>query len=209
MTFEKDIANAEFLILGAFAPKRDGAAVSILLIGNAGPAMFEKFAAERNPRADTLDDWTRETLSPIARDHGADVVFPFDRPAPPFITWAREAGIGHSSPLGMMIHPQYGLWFAFRAAFLFESDQGVTELASQADSPCDTCPDKPCLTACPVGAFQPGRYEVETCRDHVRGGPGAECYHCGCLARRACPVGRAYIYEPRQHEFHMRAFVKG
>jgi len=30
----------------------------------------------------------------------------------------------------------------------------------------------------------------------------------GCLARRACPVGQYYAYEPEQMHFHMLAFRK-
>jgi hypothetical protein len=29
----------------------------------------------------------------------------------------------------------------------------------------------------------------------------------GCLARRACPVGREYAYDPAQARFHMQAFL--
>jgi hypothetical protein len=29
----------------------------------------------------------------------------------------------------------------------------------------------------------------------------------GCRARRACPVGRGYHYDPKQAAFHMRAFL--
>jgi hypothetical protein len=28
----------------------------------------------------------------------------------------------------------------------------------------------------------------------------------GCLARRACPVGKDYVYDPAQMQFHMTAF---
>ena len=37
----------------------------------------------------------------------------------PFLTWARRGGAGHVSPLGLNIHPTYGLWHAYRAALLF------------------------------------------------------------------------------------------
>jgi hypothetical protein len=30
----------------------------------------------------------------------------------------------------------------------------------------------------------------------------------GCLARRACPVGRGFTYHPIQAQFFMRAFVE-
>jgi hypothetical protein len=30
----------------------------------------------------------------------------------------------------------------------------------------------------------------------------------GCLVRRACPVGRAYLYDQAQAAFHMTAFLQ-
>jgi hypothetical protein len=97
--------------------KLDGAC--LLLVGNAGPAMFERFAAERNPAHDKMDDWTREVLSSLAAGLGARAVFPFDEPHPPFLRWAQLAGAGHVSALGLNIRADFGLWHAFRAGFIF------------------------------------------------------------------------------------------
>ncbi|MEM7637353.1 MAG: hypothetical protein AAF299_22550 [Pseudomonadota bacterium] len=87
---------------------------SLVLIGNAGPAMFNRFASERDPAHDLMDQWTREVLAPLADELGARAQFPFEMPHPPFLTWARAAGAGHTSPLGMNIHPKFGLWHAYR-----------------------------------------------------------------------------------------------
>ena len=57
------IGRASFTALGWFAPGPDdrvpGDARFVILIGNAGPAMFRRFARERDPSRDKLDDWTR------------------------------------------------------------------------------------------------------------------------------------------------------
>ena len=123
----------------------------------------------------------------------------------PFLTWGRRAQCGHLSPLGLNIHPVYGLWHAFRAALLFDQDPGLPAIAA-APSPCDSCIGKPCLTACPVGAFAPDGYDVAACAEHLMAPAGGECMDGGCLARRACPVGTAYRYAPDQMRFHMVAF---
>ena len=117
------IRRAAFVPIGWFAPTVEdrvpGEARFVILIGNAGPDMFRRFARERDPARDTMDDWTREVVSNLARGLDASPVFPFDTPPLPFLTWARRAGAGHVSPLGLNIHPTYGLWHAYRAALLF------------------------------------------------------------------------------------------
>lgn len=180
---------------------------ALVLVGNAGPAMFSRFASERDPAHDLMDDWTRDVLTPLAGQLGARVVFPFDIPHPPFLTWALAAGAGHTSPLGMNIHPKYGLWHAYRAAFIF--DEAVEfQAANNTVSPCESCADKPCLATCPVGAFSPDGYDVAACAAHLSTPEGERCRTDGCMARNACPVAREYFFSPDQTRFHMLAFMK-
>ncbi|MFO1034311.1 MAG: hypothetical protein U1E15_09645 [Hyphomicrobiales bacterium] len=201
------IRREGFEPLGWFAPgEADGVAARfVILIGNAGPAMFWRFARERNPQRDTLDGWTRAVVTPLAADLGAEAVFPFDVPHRPFLTWARKAGAGHVSPLGLNIHPTYGLWHAYRAALLFPVAFDLPEHKS-GPHPCESCEAKPCLSTCPVSAFDGLSYDVRVCGRHVLSGAGAACVAGGCLARLACPAGKGYVYEPEQIQFHMRAF---
>ncbi len=205
------IDRAGFIAFGWFAPlPADNAPPQtrfIILIGNAGPAMFRRFARERDPQKTLLDDWTREAATTLARDLSAAAVFPFDKPPLPFLTWARRAGAGHISPLGMNIHPTYGLWHAYRAALLFPVVFDMPALSAGAH-PCETCDEKPCLSSCPVNAFTQSGYDVTACAIHVSSAGGGDCKSRGCLARRACPVGQAYSYTPQQAEFHMNAFLK-
>jgi hypothetical protein len=74
-------------------------------------------------------------------------------------------------------------------------------------SPCDSCIDRPCLTACPVDAFTSAGYDVSSCVAHIAAPAGADCVSNGCLARRACPVGVQYRHLPEQARFHQRAFL--
>lgn len=205
------IDRAGFTTFGWFAPAPSDNAPAdarfIILIGNAGPAMFRRFARERNPATTLLDDWTRDVVTALARELDAAAAFPFDKPPLPFLTWARRAGAAHISPLGMNIHPTYGLWHAYRAALLFPVVFDLPPHATGAH-PCETCAEKPCLTACPVSAFTSAGYDVSSCATHVGSVAGAECKSRGCLARRACPVGREFSYTPEQAQFHMRAFLK-
>ncbi len=210
------IAREGFVALGWFEPgagdgvpeSADGkAARQVLLIGNAGPAMFQRFQRARDVDRDCLDDWTRAVIDPLAAQLGGGAAYPFDKPALPFLTWAKRARAGFTSPLGLNIHPVYGLWHAFRAAILLPV---VFDLppASTTVSPCETCEGRPCLSACPVGAFDGMAYRVGPCVEHLEAHPQGACMTAGCLARHACPVGVGYRYAPAQAAFHMTAFVK-
>lgn len=183
------------------------AAKFVILIGNAGPDMFRRFARERDPLRDAMDGWTRDAVTSLARDLDARAVFPFDIDPPyPFLTWARRAGAGHVSPLGLNIHHTYGLWHAYRAALLFPVAFDLPPV-SPGNHPCETCETKPCLSTCPVSAFDGTRYDVEGCAGHLKTPQGGDCMSRGCLARHACPVGQEFAYAPAQAQFHMRAFL--
>lgn len=205
------IRRAGFTPLGWFSPAAEdrvpNGARFVILIGNSGPDMFRRFARERDPSQHTMDEWTRDVVSVLARDLDAQAVYPFVMDPPwPFLTWARRGGAGHVSPLGLNIHATYGLWHAYRAALLFPVAFDLPE-ASAGAHPCEACTEKPCLTACPVEAFDDKTYNVAACARHLGSRAGATCMSGGCLARHACPVGQAYAYAPAQAEFHMRAFL--
>ncbi len=208
------VAAAGFLCRGGFHPGPGdgvpGAAAdgteTLVLLGNAGPAMWRAFGAAPS-RLGGLDRWTRATVSALALRMNARALFPFDQPYPPFQRWAMKAENLRPSPLGILIHPEYGLWHAYRGALLFGRKIALPPVEPR-PIPCDTCRDKPCLSACPVEAFTQGRYDVPKCVGHVAGPRGGECLEGGCLARRACPVGRDYAYAPDQARFHMEAFLR-
>jgi ferredoxin len=183
---------------------------TLVLLGNLGAAMWPVFS--RSPELadhapDPLDRWTRRILDGIAGGLGATAFYPFGGPPwLPFQRWATKADAVGSSPLGVLIHPDYGLWHAYRGAFAFAETLALPARDSR-PRPCDSCAERPCLSACPVGAFQPTGYDANACRDHVAGPEGAACRDAGCLARLACPIGREHAYPPAQMVFHMAAFI--
>jgi ferredoxin len=185
------------------------AAGTLVLVGVVGRSSWDAFQAADESRQirDPLDRWSRRIVGELAAELGAEALFPFGGPPfLPFIRWARRAEAVYPSPIGPLIHPDYGLWHAYRGALAFADtiDLPSPEVRPR---PCDTCADKPCLATCPVGAFSPQGYDVPACIGHIGGGQGGSCLGGGCLARRACPVGVTYQYEPAQMGFHMRAFL--
>jgi len=188
--------------LAADAPAR-----TLVLAGNAGPQMWRAFDAARALGAMTLDQWSEHVLGALASRLGARAVFPFQRPYLPFQRWARRAEACHPSPLGLLIHPEYGLWHGYRGALLFAAAIELPPPDHRA-SPCARCADRPCVTACPAGAFDGGAYDVPACARHLAQVPEPACMDGGCVARHACPVGRDYRYLPAQARFHMQAFLR-
>jgi hypothetical protein len=188
------------------APERNR---TLVLIGNAGPALYDTFfAASGLIGADPLDDWTRDVLRPVAAQFGARAAFPSDGPPwLPFQRWAMRAEGLRASPLGVLIHPEFGLWHAYRAALIFDKRLDLAATPVQAH-PCDSCTTRPCLSTCPVGAVTETGYAVDNCAVHVASPAGQACRAFGCLARRACPVGAEHRYPDRALAFHMAAFLR-
>ena len=142
----EDIAAAlegtGFICRGGFKPGPEDAVPEVtaatdavlVVIGNAGSAMWPHFdaardAGQREQTQNPLNDWTAEVMRPIAAQLGARVHFPFDRPYHPFQRWAMKADSVWQSPLGPLIHPQYGLWHAYRAALLTKARRGQAPIA--------------------------------------------------------------------------------
>jgi len=213
----EDLHHFGMHILGALAPdetdnvppcQNGQPTKTVLLIGNAGARMWNCFQTERQQESDPLDAWTRRSLTPIAQNHGFDVVFPFEGPPfLPFSHWGTKAGAFFVSPGVPNIHPIYGSWFGLRGAFLSPEDCRDLAPPPFTQSPCDTCYDQLCIEACPASALSEQNYDVVRCIEYTRASPGYPCIKNGCRARHACPIGQDYAYGQAQAEFHMRGFV--
>lgn len=182
---------------------------TLVLLGFRDPSCWPAFEASaefRDGQAHPLDRWSRRLIDELARRHAALSVYPFSGPPWwPFQRWAARAEGLRASPLGILMHPRFGLWHSYRGALLFEACLDLPAPVPAAH-PCDTCEGRPCLGACPVGAVSEGGFDSNCCRDFVRAA-GAECRESGCLARRACPVGAEYRHVAAQATFHMAAFA--
>ncbi len=189
-------------------PLPDGkAAGTVVMAGNVGPAMWAAFSKSDWQTRNPLDDWSHRVLGALAERFAGAAVFPNDGPPYiPFQRWGRRAEALHHSPLGILIHPDHGLWHGYRGALLLPGRLDLPAPDTR-PSPCDSCADRPCLSTCPVGAFTGGGYDVPACVGHMTAPAGEDCRQTGCRARRACPVGRDYIYDPAQANFHMEAFI--
>ena len=199
----------------------DGRAAAVLwLVGNVGGSLWDAFAASPfagDGHPNPLDRWSRQVGDALAREYGGLALYPFTGPPEqpsyhPFQQWAARSEPVHTSPLMLRIHPQYGLWHAYRFAMVFPTleplDRDALRAPVQGESPCVSCADQPCLTACPVDAFDGQAFAVQRCSDHLHSAAGTHCMENGCQARNACPVATKLRYAPAQRAFHMAAFAR-
>lgn len=187
-------------------------AAAVLAIGVTGGAMWPHFERWRMAQADRggvdpLDRWSKIVIDALADAVGAQACYPSDAPYHPFQAWAMRAEGLKPSPLGILIHPRYGLWHSYRGALLFATwDGDALSSGPRGLHPCDTCREKPCLSTCPVGAVLPEGFDIAGCRQHLASEEGqGGCMLSGCLARNACPVGGDFRYPEAQLRFHMQA----
>jgi len=213
---ERALEQVGLVLRGAFHPEPedgvpalpDGAtAGTLVLAGNVGPSMWRAFADDKPGGDDPLEQWSGNVLGPIAARFGGAAHLPGGPPYLPFIRWAQRAGPVRPSAIGMLIHPDFGLWHAYRGALALPERIDLPP-PDERSRPCDSCADKPCLTACPVNAFKPDGYDVPACVDYLGNEAGNRCLSHGCAARHACPVGRDTTYSSAQASFHMEAFLR-
>lgn len=212
-------AASGLAVRGAFHPRPedgvpllpDGAAAGTLVLLGFVPGLgWDDFAASAEAADgmdEALDRWSARVTGQLAARLGAAALFPWGGPPYlPFQRWAQRAETVFASPLGILLHPDWGLWHSYRGALALRERIGLPARAAQ-HSPCESCQTKPCLSACPAGAFVPGHYDVAACAAHVDGPDSGACLPKGCAARRACPVGAQWHYGEAQARFHMSRFL--
>ena len=192
-------------------------AAVVWMVGQVGSECWNVFAASSfyaDGLPDPMDRWSKSIGYQLAQELGGVAVYPSDGPPYyPFQRWAQRAEPLRTSPLMLQIHPEFGLWHAYRFALvlpvLLETDRWEIGQITQHPAPdiCLQCDGQPCLSACPVQAFTGAGYEVDRCSNHLHGPDAYACKSTGCLARHACPVGAAQRYTPQHAAFHMAAFA--
>ncbi|WP_299680484.1 ferredoxin [uncultured Roseobacter sp.] len=208
MTLDRIAALAEpsgLFVMGS-ASLEDG--TSLVMVGASAGLwpVFTVSAEYADGQADPLDRWSKRVIGAMAAEVSARTAYPSDGPPYlPFIAWALRTGRFFQSPTGMMVHDEAGLMISIRGALLFDAPLAAPARAQA--SPCDSCTDTPCLTACPVGALSAeNAYDVPRCKGFLDTAEGADCMTRGCRVRRACPVSEHFGRAPAQSAFHMKAF---
>ena len=113
---EDAVRETGLVVRGGFRPlgadeeeEIPGGAKTVILVGNAGAAMWSAFAAQvgetqRRDADNPLDDWTREVLDKVAGELECRALYPFDGPDYlPFQRWPLRTGTLFVSPIGPLI----------------------------------------------------------------------------------------------------------
>ena len=138
------VPTASFFAAASILRQASCAASGIIGCAGSDPSCWSGRRARRRGRiscaggskqppaiANPLDTWSREVIGAVAETFGARAVSPSDRPYLPFQQWAMRAEGLRPSPLGILMHPQYGLWHAYRGALLFEDEIAFERLAAE------------------------------------------------------------------------------
>lgn len=175
----------------------------LVLTGHGGKQLWAQLQKADRHKSDPVDHYSINVTNQFIADFldGADhlLLYPSHQYLIPLQQLGELAGWGRPSPLGQSIHPEFGVWFAHRTAFLTKSALPVMKGESGL-RPCDTCTAKPCLTACPVGAVTFDHFNITNCVD-FRLQPNSICAD-RCLARMACPAAPQHRYPIEQIQYH-------
>ncbi len=190
--------------VGPHAPAK-----TLMLLGNAGSSLWPIFRQSpeyRDGAEDPLNRWSERIGHLLAERWEGKALFPFGGPPyHPFVQWAKKAEGLRESPLGILMHPEYGLWHAYRFAIALSIEVTGFAVARPERPACEDCRGRPCLQACPVGAFDGSRYDVDSCVRYLEAPPDSSCRRT-CKARNACPERVGYRYRPVHAAFHMEKF---
>jgi hypothetical protein len=188
------------------------AARSVVVLASGGPGFFRAFVASEAFRSggDPLDAFlVRVVRDAVAFESRAGfeaaMGFSFERRDgrfADFVSLGRAAGLGAPSRLAILVHAEYGPWFAIRAVLLTTRTLDPTR-SDPAFSPCTGCP-APCAEACPGSALPEAGFDLQRCIETSR--LQARC-QVGCAARRACIVGVTHQYDSRAEAWHRRAVL--
>lgn len=177
----------------------------LILLGHGGRRLWTALQEWGLKTADPVDHYSLTITRQFIRDYLGEPPVCWLYPQTEYIVPLQQlgawAGWSYPSPLGQGIHPEFGVWFAYRAAFLTTAELPL-RTEPKRPSPCASCADKPCITACPVGAVRPDRFDVDGCaRFRLRDdSPCAD----RCLARLACPFFPEHRYTLPQIQYHYR-----
>lgn len=208
---QQEARRLHLSVLGGFHPSKEDAGLedvgTLLLLGPDEPAFWPAFTQSpewQDGKPDPMDRWSERVIGGWSAQIGAKALYPFGGPPyHPFYTWALRTGRIHASPINFLVHDVAGLFVSFRGALALSER---LDLAAPPSSPCLSCSDQPCRTACPIGALTAEGYDVAACKGYLGTPGGAESLAMGCGVRRSCPVSQRFGRLPAQSAYHMAQF---
>lgn len=207
------LATADCLDIAPGLEGRETAFPCLLLVGSAGGQLWSSLVGRGElSRAHPVDTHCREALEDfgdvLEREEGisSSLAWPAGpHEHLPVSRLGELCGWSARSRMGLGIHPDHGLWFAYRGVVLLDIEP-PRDSPVPVDAACLACEDSPCVSQCPAEAVGGSQgLDLRKCFDERE---RAEAL-CGdrCLARLACPAGAASRYSLAQiahHHAHVR-----
>lgn len=186
----------------------------LVLIAHGGRKLWQRFNQEAGVGENPLDQmcvdaWQSVMSGEDFRRVEYEILYPTSEPLASCGVSLAElgslAGWQQKSPLGIGIHPEFGLWSAIRLLVLVDGDSVWPDdndgsEAQKSPSICDSCVDRPCLSSCPAGATDFQEFDVPACIA-FRQTDASPCEQT-CLSRLACPVAKEHSYSKVQLNYH-------
>jgi len=183
----------------------------LILIAHAGTQLWRSLnsnVADVSEKANPIDTYTIDVVQRFLKTEHPSAAYEIVYPGTDTVSLqelGKLAAWHHASPFMVGINAHVGSWFAYRALVLANTDLAVTT-ALVSESPCVTCEDSPCISACPAHALDDGKFHLEKCLSY-RQQSDSLCANT-CLARCACPVGSEHRYSDAQMQFHYGRSMK-
>lgn len=184
---------------------------SLVVVASGGRAFWERLdPARRRGEQHPIDHAGQDAIAAaLPALPGARLLSLDDRDRFDLRRLGALAGLGVVSPhLLLLIHPVVGPWVSVRGLVAVEAT--LPPSGPLAYDPCGACP-RPCLDACPVGAYsRAAPFDVARCGRHRLASEAplpAQLVSCAarCHARDACVVGRAHAYGDDEMRHRHRA----
>jgi hypothetical protein len=175
---------------------------AMIVIGNGGAEFWGAYRAycarhqTHEGRPDPLDRFTQIVIEDVVRPlvgGEARIFYPFrfaDEPVS-FLRLAECAGLGRPGLTGVLLHPVFGPWIAFRAAIAVPFHLAAPRPSDGFD-PCPTCVERACMPACPAGAVTARGWDIPRCAAERARDP--DPCAARCHARFECVLGREHRY---------------
>jgi epoxyqueuosine reductase len=177
----------------------------LILLGNGGTRFWESM--QRHRTRNLLDEnpvdnyFIRSVENTFAANPDYRIIYPGNHLLP-LQSLGKLVGWHHDSPLGLGIHPVFGLWFAYRGMILSNTEfiPATDDFDAVPESPCASCQEKHCINACPAAAVTSSGLKIKPCTSY-RLESDSRC-QTRCISRLVCPIGRDYRYLEEQMAYH-------
>lgn len=172
---------------------------TLYLVASGGANLWNHLPHPLSADDHPIDQFSIEQIKKI--DPEARILFPHPKWNIPLQRLGRILNLSRPSLLGLDISDEYGLWFAFRSAFLSKL-KIETQTRASFESPCQSCVLRPCISACPAQAVAVNtEFDLKLCAD-FRLSANSSCSD-RCHARLACPYQKIHQYKMEQLNYHM------